>query len=409
MNYHVLTSTDALAAAPWDQLAHRTPYLGSAWLRARSRIIKAPPRFILLDGDDGRPLASAPCYLCGPGASAGYAPARLLPPDSLPDAGGPGAPGDSAALAAFRAALAERAGAWEPSLVVASPARYGGVSVRDGLDDGAGLAARHALIDAVERQALADHARSIGWLYLVEGEDRMLEHALAERGYARLILDAECYMPIRWDRFDDYLAQFRTNYRGTVKHEMAALDAAGVVIELRGAEALGPELAALERQWRLKYGRTPPLEEIVADYDELRQHMAGSLRVFVATLDGRAIGFSVFLEEGGVWYSRFGGFDYTAGNIFLYFNLLFYHPIKVMIERNAVCARYSLKSYEAKRQRGCLVRHVLAFVKAPPDWPSMAAAVDAINTAQARRFAGIAAMRITREPEPSAPGAGRRP
>ncbi|MRV72387.1 GNAT family N-acetyltransferase [Duganella sp. FT92W] len=397
MTYQVIKSPYDLVADTWDQLAHPSLYLSSGWLRARSRTVKAAERFILTSGADGKPLASAPCYLATDKAHPGYAPAQLLSFEGLSEPEYQGSAEELAAIEQHRAMLNAHSAAWNPGFVVGAPGRYGGISTRAGLDEKQAADARSGLIDAVEHQAREDGARSISWLYFVEGEDALLEQMLMERGYARLILDAECYMPIRWNNFDDYLAAFRNEYRGTVKHEMAAMDAAGVKVEMHGAEVLGPELAALERQWRLKYGRTPPVEEIVADYEELRSCMPDSLRVFVATLDGRAIGFAVFLEENNIWYSRFGGFDYTAGNLFLYFNLLFYRPIQTMIESGAVSARYSLKSYVAKRSRGCLLRNVLAFVKAPEDSPIVAPAVQAINSAQTARFNEISSKRITKE------------
>lgn len=397
MTYQVFKSPCDLDADTWDQLAHPSLYLSSGWLRARSRTVKASEHFILTSGADGYPLASAPCYLSTDKAHPGYAPARLLGFDDLSEAEYLESAQELDAITRYRAMLMEQGGAWNPAFVVGAPGRYGGISVRAGLHGNQAAAARSGLIDAVEQQAAEVGARSISWLYFVEGEDLPLEQMLIERGYARLILDAECYMPIRWNNFDEYLANFRNEYRGTVKHEMEALDAAGVKVDMHGAEILGPELAALERQWRLKYGRTPPLEEIVADYEELRSCMADSLRVFVATLDGRAIGFAVFLEENNIWYSRFGGFDYSAGNLFLYFNLLFYRPIQTMIERGAISARYSLKSYLAKRSRGCLLRNVLAFVKAPEGWPSMTPAIQAINAVQTLRFSKISSKRITKE------------
>jgi predicted N-acyltransferase len=254
------------------------------------------------------------------------------------------------------------------------------------------------VIAAVEKQATADSARSICWLYFVENEDPLLDAALRHRGYASVVVDAECYLPIPWERFDDYLSSFRAEYRGMIRHEMAVFDDAGVEVELHDAKALGVELAALERQWRVKYGRTPPLEEILADYEELRSYLASSLRVFVARLGGRPIGFTVFLQDGDTWYARFGGFDYSAGNLFLYFNLLFYRPIQTLVECGARCVHYAQKSHEAKRSRGCLLRNVLAYVRLPEGWSHVGATLELIDDAERRRLASIASRRILRDP-----------
>jgi len=86
MTYQVFKSPSDLNSNAWDQLAHPSLYLSSGWLRARSRIVKSPARFILTSGTDGRPLASAPCYLASDNAHPGYVPARLLSLECLPDA-----------------------------------------------------------------------------------------------------------------------------------------------------------------------------------------------------------------------------------------------------------------------------------------------------------------------------------
>jgi predicted N-acyltransferase len=283
---------------------------------------------------------------------------------------------------------------------VAAPGRYGGASFREGLGPESARLARDSLIDAVERQSRQDEAAAISWLYLFQGEDPLLETALSARGYEDMILDAECYLPLDQGSFDGYLSNFRAEYRRKIRYEMAALEDSGAEVAMFGGEALGLELATLERQWRVKYGRTPPVEEIVADYHQLYEHMGDKLRVFVAHKDGKALGFSVFLEDGKTWYSRFGGFDYSAGNLFLYFNLLFYHPLRTMYEKKVEVARYSLKSYEAKRSRGCLLRHVLAYIKAPEGWPSLRPALELIDRAQSARFAEISNRSITKDQAP---------
>lgn len=398
MKSQVISSVNALDPEAWDRLAHPSFYLSSDWLRARSRTIKAAERFVLVSDEEDSPLVGVPGYLADGSAHPGFDPARVLTFSDLTDPDAEPVSGAVEALAQLRAALRERAGDWLPSLVVGTPARYGGISYAPGLAGDGARAALGTAIDAVERQATADAARSICWFYFAEDEDPLLDVMLRERGYLSFVVDAECYLPIVWQDFGGYLSSFKAEGRRKIRYEMAAFDAAGVKVELHGGEALGSDLAALERQWRLKYGRTPPLTEIVADYEELRSYLSSSLRVFVATLAGRPIGFTVFLEQGDTWYSRFGGFDYSVGNLFLYYNLLFYRPIQVFVERKARYARYALKSYQAKRSRGCLLRNVLAYVRPPEGWSTLGASLEIIDRAQRLRFAAIANRRIARNP-----------
>ena len=395
MRSQVIRSTSELDPRIWDTLVHPSIYERSAWLRARSRTMKAAERFVLISAEDGVPLVGAAAFLVGTQSHPGFVPARVLSVPELEDVDMASQPNGAFVLARLRGELGARAEEWLPGLVVSAPGRYGAISYGAGLTNATKRAALDAALDAIEQEATADAARSICFLYFVDGEDPLLAELLKERGYLSLIIDAECYLPILWDDLDGYLASFRAEGRKKIRYEMAAFDAAGATVELRGGEALGPELALLERNWRLKYGRTPPLSEIVADYEELRSYVAPNLRVFVATLAARPIGFTVFLEHGDTWYARFGGFDYSVGNLFLYFNLLFYRPIEVFTARRVKTARYSLKSYDAKRSRGCQLQNVLAYVRPPEGLSALRESFEVIDRAQRLRFAAVASRRIT--------------
>lgn len=392
----IVDDAEALDATQWDSLPHPSLYLSAGWLKARSRTVKGAERFLLLSDATQTPVASAPCYLTDAHAHPGYFPPRVMTVDCLKENAVSASQSDRAAVAAYREALKYDAECWAQSFIVAAPGRYGGASfaTADELPRAKNL--RDKLIDTVERQAKQDDAAAIAWLYLFEGEDPLLEAALVERGYKRMILDAECYLPLDKGSFDGYLDSLRAEYRRKIRYEMAAFDDGGATVSMHGGEALGLELAELELSWRRKYGRTPPIEEILADYNQLARHMKDSLRVFVARKGARAIGFSVFLATDRTWYSRFGGFDYDAGNLFIYFNLLFYYPLQVMYGLGVDVARYSLKSYEAKRSRGCLLRNVLAFVRPPSQWPPMDQAIAALDRAQSDRFAAISNRSITK-------------
>jgi predicted N-acyltransferase len=382
----VIKSVNALNPEIWDSLAHPSLYVASDWLRARSRTIKAAERFILISAFEGKPIVGVPGYLVDSSSHPGFVPPRVLSMSDLPDSAAESLPGGVEALAELRTALRERADEWTPALVMSSPGRYGGLSYKRGLDLDLKQRALGATIKAVSAQALADQARSICWLYFGENEDPILTEMLHNCGYLSVVVDAECYLRIRWENFTGYLSSFNAKDRWKIKYQMQTFDRAGIKVDLHGGEALGRELAPLERQWREKYGRTPSLDEIIEDYENLRSLLARQLKVFVATLGGRPIGFTVFLAEGDTWYARFGGFDYSVGNLFLYFNLLFYRPIQFFIEHAVRCVHYSLKSYEAKVKRGCQLSNVIAYVRPPEGWSRLEGFLETIDRVQRRRF-----------------------
>lgn len=383
----------AIDREAWEGLAHPWPQLSYDWLRGRSGTIRGRSRFILVSTAAGSPIVGVAAYLVDGASHPGYDPARVLAADDLPAAEVVEEAGARQALSALRAALRRPMAPVHPALVVAAPGRSPGISYRPGLDRGARRMAAEAAAEAVERQAAADGAPAICWLYLLDGHDEDLDEVLRDRGYLRAVVDADCYLPIAWDSFDGYLASFKAPRRREIRREMAALAAGGVRVDLHGADVLGPELAALELRWRHKYQRSATYEDTLADYAELRRHMASGLRVFVASRAGRPLGFSVFLDRDQTWHARFGGFDYVNRGLFLYFNLLFYHPLLAALERHVTCIRYSLKSYEEKRSRGCALQPVLVYVRPPPALTgTMSSGLETIDRSQRRRFARIGAM-----------------
>jgi predicted N-acyltransferase len=330
----------------WAALDRPSFYLSYDWLAARSETVGGRFHVVLVHDDVGRLLVGVPCYVTDETSHPGYDPVRVL------------TDGDDESLQASCDRL-------RPALVVAAPGRAGGIAVAPGLGQRERARALAVAIDAAEGLAVREGVPVVAWLYVAEGADAQLDALLSARSYLRSVVEAECYLPIAWSSFDDYLEHFKAPRRGKIRREKESLIRAGGQIEMGGHELLGLELARLEVQWRHKYGRDASLPDIERQYDLLRRHLGSMIRVFVARRDGVPIGFSVFFEDENVWYVRFVGFDYAVDRAFLYFNLLFYAPIQAAITRRIACIRYSFKSYDAKRSRGCLLENVLAYVRVP--------------------------------------------
>jgi uncharacterized protein len=378
-----------LPRADWDRLQHPSFYLSYDWLAARSITIGGRAHFVLARGGDGDPLLAVPFYTVTEASHRGYDPIELLLRPV--DAPARGNAADHAAVADLRATLAREHERLRPAVVVAAPGRSGGVSYARDLEGGRRREVLEAAATVVEETAERGAAPVTAWLYLPEG-DAALHDVLTTRGYAAVVMDAESYLPIRWPTFEAYLRNLSANRRKSARREMARLAEAGVDLELRGPSALDRELAGLEIQWRAKYGRRLSLAEVEAQHELLRTVLGPSVLVFVARRQGRAVGFTVFFEHGDTWYSRFGGFDYTAGPLFAYFNLVFYAPLKEAIRRGVTAIRYSTGAHETKRSRGCLLANLLMYVRLPSTLATTARpGLTALDRLQRRRFANLAA------------------
>ena len=365
-NDRVILSNDLreMPRSTWDALRHPSFYLSYDWLVARSITIGGTAQFLMMHDECGRPLLGFPLYTISATSHPGYDPVGLLL-----NAAHSGrlvcSSADAYILQQLCTILERERGGLRPALVVAAPGRSGGLSY------GHGVTALHALqlletaCDALDSLAVQAGAPVSAWLYVPEGTDQTLHRTLSSRGYVPVLMDAECYLPIRWGTFDGYLRLFPARRRKTIRQEMKRFSNAGFHVEFHGAEALTRELALLEVQWRAKYGRDVSVTDVETQYALLREHLDQRVRVFVARQKERTVGFTVFFEHLGIWYSRFGGFDYDVGKIFSYFNLLFYEPVREAIRRGITCIRYSTSSIDTKRRRGCLLANVLMYVRFP--------------------------------------------
>lgn len=373
----------------WESLSLPSAYVGYDWLRARSATIHGEPCFLGVSDRKGDAVLGTPGYITDGSSHPGYRPAEFLL-DELPDEDVAAQPGGQAALADLRERLAVLNSGH--SLVFGAPGRMGGVGYAAGLSPAARVEAMGFAAAEAEKRAADVSAGMVCWVYALEGADGALDQALRGRGYARVSVGADCHLPIEWDSFDNYLHSFSAKRRWSIVRERRTFAEAGVTIERHGPEVLGPELAELELQWRQKYGRKADLSETISDYRELQEHVGDALSVFVARQHKRALGFMTFINDGPVWWARFPGFDYSmATQVYLYFNLLFYHPIELAISEGISSISYSMGSYETKCSRGCRPRHFLAYVRTPGD-PSLAAGLELVDRVRRRRFDRIEQM-----------------
>jgi predicted N-acyltransferase len=378
----------------WDQLTHPSIYNSYDWLTARSRFIAGTPKFIFVTANSNTPIAGFPCYLVGENSHPGYEPIGLLTDEGLLHGATDVEAGD---IYRLRDTLRLRMSECRPAIAVTAPGRAGGISYSKHISPRTRRRVAELAVAAAEREAGAEGARTVSWMYILEGQDDALDEVLRDRGYASVVMGAECYMPVTWSSFDDYLFSFRSTHRNKIRREMAALIAADVRVDEHGGEILGPDLARLEQQWRAKYGRVSSISAILDEYTGMRHHMDNRLHVFTASRNNRFLGFTTFLANGDVWYAGLGGFDYSATDLFLYYNLLFYYPLQSAIRQGVSCIRYTQKSYEAKRSRGCLLRNILTFIRLPGHLSGpLQPYFDAVDRIQRERFARIAAWRISR-------------
>jgi predicted N-acyltransferase len=363
--FHSLTcnSIEALGYEAWDTLSDRSFYLGRKWLTTRSATIGGPGLFTMIVDRQQRPIAGFPAYLVNHTSYGAYDPYRILSSQLLDIDGQPTSRSEAAAILRMRAVISASQSLTKSALVIAAPGRAGGFAFSPGLDAREKEAALSASLAAVDAAAAKTGVSAIAFLYLPRSGLEQLLPLLADRGYAALRMDNLSYLRVEWNDFAGYLSSFKAGRRKSIQREIRTFKRAEVDVHIEGVESLGPELAGLELAWRQKYGRAIKLDEILKQHVLIQQNLAEETVVFVGRLGSRTIGFTCFFREGDIMYSRFGGFDYSAGRLFSYFNLLFYEPIRHAILHGYKLIEYSTGVCATKASRGCHSRELMMYVQ----------------------------------------------
>jgi predicted N-acyltransferase len=387
---------DAVGEPAWQATAHdRSFFLSYPWLLGAERTLTPDPCYLSLwraDNDD--PVACAPAQHIAPGASYFYydLPRMLSDADTVAELAPFLTAEEKSRLAATAELLRERSAQLYPALLAVANGMAAGLCLHPDLRDGERAAVAEAAVVALTTRARSMDAPVAGLLYLARGDDPELAASLATAGFVSGTVAAECVMPVHWDSFDEYAESFGKKRRYAIRREAAAFERAGLGMEVGDATALGPEIAELQAQLRVKYGHPGDTASILRSYHRMRERLGPYVRVFIARRGSAAVGFLLVLADGDRYYTKSIGFDYTAlGQDFCYFTVLFYEPVRRAIAEGVRLIHYGVDSYDAKITRGCRLRLLDAVVQfTGPLAPCLGEAFALHTRATAERFRQLA-------------------
>ncbi|MEV4534074.1 GNAT family N-acetyltransferase [Asanoa sp. NPDC049518] len=162
-------------------------------------------------------------------------------------------------------------------------------------------------------------------------------------------------LPVIWGSFEEYVSWLPTRRRTPVRRERRRFRESGVEVRERPMSQVVGELAPLLAATERRYGHAADLRQIEFHYTLLAMELADDFVALVAYLADRPVACSLLLACGDRWISKAWGCDYAAaGDQFLYFNLLFYEPVRLAIERSVSVLDYGTGGLETKTQRGCV-------------------------------------------------------
>jgi uncharacterized protein len=267
-------------------------------------------------------------------------------------------PADSvAARGALRARVAPAAG-WLPHIVLFYPGFDSFVAASGG--PAPGLA--ETLVDGVLSWSAEHRMKVISFPYV--RTDTELPQVLAKRGFRAIPLTFRSRLTL-CGSFEDYLASLSKNGRSQVTKERRRLAGAGIRTKRCSFEDVWPEVLALRCDLVARYGQQADVDLETANLRKLLTSFGEDhLRLYCSFLDGRVVGFSLYVVWRDSWYGAYTGTYVTPHTGSVYFDHLFYAPIAGAITEGARIIDVGIGAWEAKRRRGCDLTPVDLWVRA---------------------------------------------
>jgi predicted N-acyltransferase len=246
---------------------------------------------------------------------------------------------------------------WVPHLTV----MYPGFDTFVAADGGPSAELAAGLADGVVKWAAGHGLKAVTFGYV--REDTILPQVLAERGFRRVPLTYRSRMPVP-ATFEDYLATLSVNGRSQANRERRRLAEAGVQTKLCAFEDVWPDMLALRRYLVERYGQQADEAAETANLRGLLDNFGeDQIRLYCSFLDGRIVGFSLFVIWRGTWYGAYTGTYVEPQTRSVYFDHFIYAPLIGAIAEGARVVDLGIGAFEGKRRRGAVLTAVDMWVR----------------------------------------------
>jgi len=262
-----------------------------------------------------------------------------------------------AASVAARSALRTKvppAQSWVPNLIAAYPGNDSFVAASGGPTP----ALTGTLVDGVLSWAKEHGMKAVSFPYVRADSD--LPEVLAERGFLALPLTFRSRLTPAGG-FADYLASLSKSRRWQVTTDRRRLAEAGVETRRCSFEDVWPDMLALRCDLVERHGQQPDKELETTNMRRIATCFGeDGIRLYCSFLDGRVVGFSLYVVWRDSWYVATTG----ARDRFVYFDNFFYAPIAGAAAEGVRVVDFGIGAWEAKRRRGCELTPVDVWVHA---------------------------------------------
>lgn len=172
-----------------------------------------------------------------------------------------------------------------------------------------------------------------------------------------LLADLTAVIPLDGcDSFDDYLGRLTGHRRRRVRHEVLEFRRSGRVIRRRRLSDAVGILAPLVAAHHRRYGHADTTAMLTTHFSKHALHLDDVGHVLVCEEAGTAVGALLVYEWDDAWYARAVGIaDGLRGESAALFNLVYYEPIRLAIERGRTRYLVGPSTIGAKVKRGAIL------------------------------------------------------
>lgn len=315
LTVRVVDTVDGIGADDWRAVtAERGFYSSPRWLR----FLEADPAYdvwYLVAGDGDGILGVLPIYLSVTGARAGvdtfYDPAAVFVQ--------PAGVGDPAR--------------WRPALLAGGRAGYDTeLLLRPGLASATRQQVVAALVARLARLGVAWGVAASAFMYLTPGAAAELAPVV---GTPPLLTDITAAVHLDGcESFDDYLGRLSAHRRRRIGHEMREFAASGFDVRAARLADVVEVVAPLMAAHHGRYGLPDSRQMLAAHLYQHAEHLGDLGHVLLCEDGGHTVGALLIYEWADAWYARAVGLaDGLRGQASVYFNLVYYLPIRRAVER----------------------------------------------------------------------------
>lgn len=242
------------------------------------------------------------------------------------------------------------AAVWFPSLALVQPGYQADV-VGPGSEDPELVA---ELLAAVRQWGLRRGLAAVAVLY--PGSPALVEALSMSGCWSQVAGTVRSRLHLAAGGFERYPHNLPRSHMKQVRKDLRLLEANGFHTEAAPSDDVGDAEVRLRTSLTERYGSYSSFEVERTRLDRLLQCYPRRAVQLYRCRDrtGRMVAFSIFLESGDEWHSFWYGCDYqAAGGRRVYFDAMFYAPIRIATARGVRVIDYGLGYEESKIFRGC--------------------------------------------------------